>query len=458
MFCRGFMSWDKQRRLREQREQQARSGGRPVHETTHNKRFTKLNKARWQSGRRFRRGGWNNQKQRSASVKVQADWEVLEQYDLANLTKLVYCKDASKKGAIVEPTPQDVVWAGSLQAYDEKFEKVTVKTAKKLQRVEDKEFFYVTTTEDPFIQKLAGKGAANVFITDAILAHLMASPRSVYPWDIVVIKVQDKIFFDKRDNSRFDYVTVSETATEPPDFEKPETDINHPNMLSVEATAINQNFSQQILTATQSKKYDHANPFFDEDEDDGTTPAAVAYRYRRWALTDDIMLLARCELHGTCKKRGEECLMTAYAMNQWNPKQSGGTEWRGKLDSQRGAVLATELNNNSAKLAKWTAQSYLAGADQMKLGFVSRSSPTNRYTHEIMGTASFKPKDLAQQITLNMNNIWGIILTFVELLKKQEDGKFVIARDPNKPLVRVYKVPMHTFEEDDEDESDDDEE
>lgn len=37
---------------------------------------------------------------------------------------------------------------------------------------------------------------------------------------------------------------------------------------------------------------------------------------------------------------------------------------------QRGAILATELKNNSAKLAKWTAQSILSGADQMKIGLV----------------------------------------------------------------------------------------
>lgn len=36
--------------------------------------------------------------------------------------------------------------------------------------------------------------------------------------------------------------------------------------------------------------------------------------------------------------------------------------------SKRGAILATELKNNSAKLAKWTAQSILSGADQMKIG------------------------------------------------------------------------------------------
>lgn len=35
---------------------------------------------------------------------------------------------------------------------------------------------------------------------------------------------------------------------------------------------------------------------------------------------------------------------------------------------KRGAILATELKNNSAKLARWTAQSILSGADQMKIG------------------------------------------------------------------------------------------
>jgi translation initiation factor 3 subunit D len=32
-------------------------------------------------------------------------------------------------------------------------------------------------------------------------------------------------------------------------------------------------------------------------------------------------------------------------------------EWRQKIDQQRGAVLATELKNNSFKLAKFAAQS-----------------------------------------------------------------------------------------------------
>lgn len=48
---------------------------------------------------------------------------------------------------------------------------------------------------------------------------------------------------------------------------------------------------------------------------------------------------------------------------------SGGVDWRSRLDTQKGAVLATELQNNSCKLAKWTLQALLAGSDVMKFGY-----------------------------------------------------------------------------------------
>ena len=81
------------------------------------------------------------------------------------------------------------------------------------------------------------------------------------------------IFLDKRDNSSFDYLTVSETAHEPPQMTA-ETDevcihtylltylhtclhtyisqINQPEKLSLEATMINQNFTQQVLLQDES--------------------------------------------------------------------------------------------------------------------------------------------------------------------------------------------------------------
>jgi translation initiation factor 3 subunit D len=45
-------------------------------------------------------------------------------------------------------------------------------------------------------------------------------------------------------------------------------------------------------------------------------------------------------------------------------------DWRQKLDTQRGAVLATELKNNGCKLAKWTVASVLSGSEYLKIGYV----------------------------------------------------------------------------------------
>lgn len=51
-----------------------------------------------------------------------------------------------------------------------------------------------------------------------------------------------------------------------------------------------------------------------------------------------------------------------------------GVDWRQKLDSQRGAVLATELKNNSYKLARWTCCAMLAGSEYLKLGYVCETT------------------------------------------------------------------------------------
>lgn len=60
-------------------------------------------------------------------------------------------------------------------------------------------------------------------------------------------------------------------------------------------------------------------------------------------------------------------------INQIIFQQSGGVDWRRTLETQKGAVLATEMKNNACKLAKWTLQAVLAGSDFIKLGYVSRA-------------------------------------------------------------------------------------
>lgn len=383
------------------------------------------------------RNGMNKRQDRKSdrlpSLAIGADWEMIDEFDLSQLLKL----------AANPPQAEDLVWCGFVDQYDDTFDKLTTRLSKPIKRSENKIFYDVTTSDDPIMEKFAVDGLGDIYATDAIIAQLMASPRSVYPWDIVVQKLNNMIFLDKRENSSFDYLTVSETALDPP-VAGEETEVyNYPENLAIEATMINQNFTQQILADNdETRKTFEPNPFFD---DSGVEPASVVYRYRKFTL-GQFKLVIRTELHAWTTKRNEEQYMTTYAFNEWDSKFSAGVNWRQKIDTQRGAVLATELKNNSAKVAKWTAQSILAGAEHMKLGYVSRVAPTNHDEHVILATQLTKPKELAQQINLSIPNIWGIMKMLCELLMSKEDGKYVILKDPNKQIMRIYAVPMNTFE------------
>lgn len=379
---------------------------------------------------------------RQASVSVQPDWIQVEEMELPKLVKNMTASTS------LPTETDDVLWCGFLDGYNDQYDKITARAPISLKRTETKEFYPVTTTDDPVLEKLAIDQVANVFCTDTILSHLMTCTRSVYPWDLIIQKLPDgTLFFDKRDNSTLDYLTVHETSYNPPTNTNEDDGMNTPERLGLEATSVTQNFSQQILKKASRKNMDLPNPFYDEeDAEDGMEPASVAFRYRKFDLGDGVTLVCRTELHGLVK---EKEYMTAFALNEYIPS---ALNWRDKFDSQFGAVLANELKNNSFQLAKWTAQSLLAGADQMKIGFVSRSSPKNAYEHVILGTKFYRPKDFAQQINVSQGQMWGMIRMFINMMKTKKEGKYVLMRDPNKAIIRLFSVPPDTFEEDDDEE------
>lgn len=167
------------------------------------------------------------------------------------------------------------------------------------------------------------------------------------------------------------------------------------------------------------------------------------------------VLVARCEHDGVFQSpNGDMQFLSIKALNEWDSKLGNGVEWRQKLDTQRGAVLANELRNNACKLAKWTVQAILAGSDQLKLGYVSRINPRDPSRHVILGIQLFKPHEFAAQINLSMDNAWGILRCIIGIVMKLKDGKYLIMKDPNKPMIRLYDIPDNTFDSED---SDDDE-
>ena len=371
---------------------------------------------------------------------------------------------------------EDVESYGFLYYYDRSYDKPPAKsTDRKLQSL-DRAAYNVTTSADPVIQELAEKDEATIFATSDILSMLMCTTRSVYSWDLVILKQGNKIFIDKRPDSSIDWITVNENAADAPleadssntpsqqqTGVKPDS-INTPYNLAMEATMINHNFALQTVIESQNSKVElsHPNPFYNPSEE--TEPlASKAYKYRRFDLSLDkdeqpLHLIVRTEIDAVIKNNisGEDQNLTLKALNEFDHKaqgSGGALDWRTKLVSQRGAVVATEMKNNSCKLARWTTQAILAKADQMKLGFVSRANPKSAANHVVLGVVGYKPKEFASQMNLGLSNGWGVVRTIIDLVLKLSEGegdkKYVLVKDPNKPVVRLYDVGLNTFEDDD---------
>lgn len=251
-------------------------------------------------------------------------------------------------------------------------------------------------------------------MTDAILSVLMTSTRSIYPWDIIITKKNHSLYFDKRDGGSFDFVTVNENSSDPPmeisETKEGETNktaasivdqaaasakqnsINTPSALSLEATYVNQNFAFQVVDENKKSRTlkDGSNPFYNKEEESDPV-ASCGYRYRKFDLSSSenssVNLIVRTEVDAILppptvfgKKPpkvnkdtpvDEKSFVTIKTLNEFDSRAQGAggaPDWRIKLDSQRGAVIATEMKNNSCKLARFAVQSILAGAESMKMG------------------------------------------------------------------------------------------
>ncbi|KAJ9118990.1 hypothetical protein QFC24_005956 [Naganishia onofrii] len=376
------------------------------------------------------------QRIRDWSITIGNDWDLLEEISFTRLQKL----------SLPVQLPEDLSIHGTIYSYNKQFDGVNTRNEKPLE-VKDMLRYNTTTSDDPVINELAQKEEAQIYTTDAILSVLMTATRSVNSWDIVITKEGNNIYFDKREGGPFDFVTVNENAQDPPaEAEKDKADnINSPGSLSLEATYINSNFASQIVDDSKKKAFKNPNPFYSAEE---TEPlASCAYRYRKFDVSvggdeEPINMVVRTEIDAYSGKKDQ--YITIKALNEFDSKAQGSgkaPDWRSKLDTQRGAVIATEMKNNSAKLARWTVQALLAGVEAMKLGFVSRAKPTDAQRHSILLVQTVKPRDVATQMNVSLNNGWGIVRMLIDRLRKQEDGRFVLVKDPNNPMLRLYSLP-----------------
>jgi translation initiation factor 3 subunit D len=363
---------------------------------------------------------------------------------------------------------EDICWCGDLRQYNKDFDKITTRAEKVIKKYEDVEFFnHPSTTTDPKLgELLESDEEISVIATDPVLACLVAAARSQYSWDLVVTTMSENgrkvMIIDKREASPINFLTVNETATNNQNVEENDRlkDINSINNLCQEASCINQNFSQFLLTGPK-EEMDEPNPFAEDDAD----VASGAVRYRKITIPGNpkdsseakqqpIVLAVRTEVN--CRMPGhDEQYASIKALNEYDPKPN--YSWRKLLQSQHGMVMATELKNNAYKLGRWTAEAILAGCDVMKIGYATRNSPNDQWyhsSHSLLAVQTFMTNNFADQIGMHRNNMFGIIRNIVDLVMEWDDGKYLILKDPMKPILRLYEVPWSFGEEDDLDEED----
>ncbi|KAG8898192.1 hypothetical protein FRB99_007602, partial [Tulasnella sp. 403] len=239
----------------------------------------------------------------------------------------------------------------------------------------------------------------------------------------------------------------------PLDNDKEKDSINSPGSLSLEATFVDQLFSFQAVKENTVLRLQNSNPFASPDD---TEPlASCGYRYRLFDLgveeDETFPLVVRTQLEAyipAASIKSPPQYVTLRTLNEFDSKAQGAggaPDWRSKLDSQRGAVVATEMKNNSFKLSKWAIQSILAGADVMKIGYVSRMNPRDSSRHTTLTTATLRPTDFATQLNVSLSNGWGIIRMISDMCLKQPEGKYLLIKDPNKSVIRLYAIPSASF-------------
>merc|ERR1711998_171176 len=90
---------------------------------------------------------------RLPSLTIGGEWEMLEEFDLAQLLKL----------KANPPTVEDLKLCGHIDKYDDTYDKLTTRSARSIRRtIENKVFYDVTTSDDPEILNFRNNNVGQV--------------------------------------------------------------------------------------------------------------------------------------------------------------------------------------------------------------------------------------------------------------------------------------------------------
>lgn len=354
---------------------------------------------------------------REPSIPVSSEWTLVEEIEFSRLAKLQFAPNED---------PRVVHTAGALKTFERSLNRtVTVKNEKPLGALDTTPVPLKMVLEDAELMRLAKEHGAKIVTTDVAVTALMACARSQLPWDLRVWRDADSglIILDRRESfTQLDFPCICENAEEPPVHDKDH--INGASNLAVEAARINAKLPHVLATGTSGSE---------EGECD---------RYVLWDLGDDLKMLVRCRINYFDGSNAG----VMRALLEYEPGRTG--DWRSRLDTQRAAVVANEAKNNSAILSRWLLGAILGGVSVFKLAFVSRLAPRERTKHALLGLHEAEPHEAAFQLGIDVANGFGVLKALGKQLLQLCSSStcaantYVLLRDPNKPLIRLYSTPL----------------
>ncbi len=206
--------------------------------------------------------------------------------------------------------------------------------------------------------------------------------------------------------------------------------------ICIESTNVNRKFIDITTSGTEVKTFNEDNEYFKE------APDTKVYRYRRWTLEGKIHVVCRSEIDSYVKEGEADKFTKIAALNEYEST----LDWKTNYETNRGALISSEVRNNSSKIARWLCQAQLADCENVKLGFVTK--PSSKDTkHQVLTVEPMTTGGLSNMTGYKLKDNWSIIKTIVEILGKQDDGVFSFVKMPYKQSLRIYQVPSKEADE-----------
>ncbi len=435
------------------------------------------------------RGGWGprfadlrshaQQRKREASTPVLPQWSLVEDIEFGRLAKLQLAPQAARFVSTHPAAPP------ALLAFDRAHDKVSVRNEKRLPSPAEAPpapcaAFDLRSTpiekypgiEEAMQAVLSAGGPEDTLCVapDYVAALLMAAPRTIVPWDVVVKRRANVIYLDKRPAAHLHLRLVNESSINAPfdDATAPSSGdrINTQFALAAELDTISRTLPALLATARQGPlpasptvRYtaldmcaadDDDEEEADEATDDYYEAARAAERegaslgaaqrgsQKRLLVASTAVKMERGIIGSSGAVIGMEAAIVAPLL-EYDSKVSGSMDWRSKLDTNRGAVLAHEIKNNGPMLARTVFQALLTGVHTIKVPFVSRATPRDATKHVLLGMQEMEPLELASQMNLGIANGFGVLRAIIDLCAGlSEAAEYVLMRDPNKAVLRLY--------------------